>query len=149
MTFWLLWSLCSNVRLCLHTVFVCFKSLRRLRSSHSTNLTARLVFSSMFIHSTRRENMQLSHMHYPRTCFGILWPINHMSTSAQHTESLLEKTNTSACHTVTMVCEYEVVCVVCIQWFLFQCLAPYQWVFLVLTQMCCLVPGGRVFWDSS
>ena len=143
MTIWLLVFLCACVRLCLHTLFVCFKSLSRLRSSHSTNLTARLVLSSMFIHSPRRENMQLSHMLYPRTCFGILWPINHMSsTSAQHTESLLEETNTTACHTVTTVCEYEVVCVVCIQRFLFQCLAPYQWVFPCVDTDVLLRAGG-------
>lgn len=96
---------------CVPAHSICVFSITGTTEIQSLNrFSARVLSLSISPCSTHHPKMQLSHVEYPRTCFSTFWQINHMSTSAQCTECLFEKTNTSACHTVTMVCKYEFVC---------------------------------------
>lgn len=75
---------------------------------------------------THKRDVPLSHMKCSKTCFGFFWQINQASATAQHMERLPVETNTSACHALTLVCKQEVVCVVCVRWFLPRRSAPCQ-----------------------
>lgn len=92
-------------------------------------------------------NMQLPHLKYSKTCFSFFWQRNRRN--ARHMERLPEETNMSACHAVTLVCKQEVVCVVCVCWFLLRRSAPCQRSFTCVYTDVPLWADGCVFGPTN
>lgn len=122
---------------------ICVFSVTRTSEIQSLNkISVRVFSSSVWAH--HHTSFQQAAVTHTRTCVSVFWQVNQTGASAWHTERLLEKTNMCACHTLTV---YGFMCVVCIRWFLFQCLAPRTSGFsFVLTQMCCFEPRDVCFW---
>lgn len=130
-----LWPFISELSICVFSI----TGASKIQSLNKISVC--VFFHNQF--SLTSKHAAVTHC-TPKDMFHIFWQINQMSFSTQHTECLLEKTNTSACHTVTMICKHGFVCVVCFQWSLFQCLDPYQWVFLHVDTDVLLWAEGRV-----